>query len=66
MRIDPITADGKFDTEFSASEDYDQVVDIFKKYLKAEGFSNNTGEYIIAVPIKNGPACWHVKVDGFI
>ncbi len=63
LRIDPLNEAGEFDGEFFTSKYYNLYISHLKKYLKDEGFSNTPGEYMVTLPMNEGPATWHVVVS---
>ena len=47
FRIDPINKYGNVDSEFFASNDYDEESRVLRKYLKDEGFENEEKSFFI-------------------
>ncbi len=49
VRIDPLTYDGRFDTEFYASESYSEIKKKVLWYITEEGFMNKPDTYFINI-----------------
>lgn len=49
IRIDPLTCEGRFDTEFYGTESYKEVRTKLEKYLKDEGFLERPDTYFIQI-----------------
>jgi len=47
IRIDPLTVEGRFDTDFYGSEEYKSVRDKVLWYLKEEGFAERPDTYFM-------------------
>ncbi len=56
MRTDPLTDDGKIDTEFFASCEYSEEQKSLVRYLKLEGFNDKTENFVIDYRSRR----WHV------
>ncbi len=61
VRIDPLTEDGAFDTEFFGSDDYNRFRSRVEWYIKQEGFDTTPGEYIMCVMDRY----WQIQVTPF-
>lgn len=49
IRIDPVNETGAFDNDTYSREDYDDLKSLVLKYLKIEGFTEQTGTYQISL-----------------
>lgn len=49
VRIDPLTEDGAFDTEFFGSNEYNRVRARVEWYIKQEGFDTTPGEHVMCL-----------------
>lgn len=47
MRTDPLTDDGKIDTEFFASSEYAEEQKSLFRYLQLEGFESKKEKFVI-------------------
>jgi hypothetical protein len=47
IRIDPLTYDGRFDTEFYGSENYSSIRDKISWYIQQEGFDSMPDTYFL-------------------
>lgn len=58
IRIDPLTYDGCFDTDFYGTEDYSLIRDKVLWYIKEEGFDLKPNTYFIEILNH----CWQIEV----
>lgn len=59
MRTDPLTDDGRFDTEFFASHEYEAEQKNLIQYLKTEGFDLKEEDFVIDFRSRR----WHVTFN---
>lgn len=57
LRIDPLTENGVFDTEFFGSNEYTAHRKLVEQYLKDEGFEDTTDTIVIQL----GDHLWSIK-----